>query len=143
MTRASASGRLGFLFIALSAVLFGSLGVATKGIFQVAKTNALSVTLLRAAIALPALALMCALVQGTRMFRIAASDLRLMMSAHFAAVVPNLRIMEFDPETVAWQDDLVTRPPRIEEGHLLLPTGPGWGTEVDEAAVRAHPPRTA
>jgi galactonate dehydratase len=71
------------------------------------------------------------------------SHLATMMSAHFAAVVPNLRIMEFDPETVAWQDDLVTRPPRIEEGHLLLPTGPGWGTEVDEAAVRAHPPRTA
>ena len=71
------------------------------------------------------------------------SHLATMMSAHFAAVVPNLRIMEFDPETVAWQDDLVTRPPRIEAGHLLLPTGPGWGTEVDEAAVRAHPPRTA
>ncbi len=66
-----------------------------------------------------------------------------MMSAHFAAVVPNLRIMEIDPETVPWQDDLVTRTPRIEAGHLLLPTGPGWGTEVDEAAVRAHPPRTA
>ena len=71
------------------------------------------------------------------------SHLATMMSAHFAAVVPNLRIMEFDPETVAWQDDLVTRAPRIEAGHLLLPTGPGWGTEVDEAAVRAHPPRTA
>jgi galactonate dehydratase len=70
------------------------------------------------------------------------SHLATMMSAHFAAVVPNLRIMEFDPETVAWQDDLVTRPPRIEAGDLLLPTGPGWGTEVDEAAVRAHPPRT-
>ena len=78
MTRGSAPGRLGFLFIALSAVLFGSLGVATKGIFQVATTNALSVTLLRAAIALPALAAMCALVQGRQMFRIAADDLRLM-----------------------------------------------------------------
>jgi L-alanine-DL-glutamate epimerase-like enolase superfamily enzyme len=50
--------------------------------------------------------------------------------------------MEIDPETVPWQDELVTRPPRIEAGHLLLPTGPGWGTEVDEAAVRAHPPGT-
>ena len=57
--------------------------------------------------------------------------------------LPNLRIMEIDPETVPWQDDLVTPTPRIEAGHLLLPTGPGWGTEVDEAAVRAHPPRTA
>ena len=45
-------------------MLFGSLGVATKGIFEVAQTNALSVTLLRAAIALPALAAMCAFVQG-------------------------------------------------------------------------------
>lgn len=65
-----------------------------------------------------------------------------MMSAHFAAVVPNLRIMEIDPETVPWQDELVTEKPRIEAGHLVLPTGPGWGTEVDEAAVAAHPPRT-
>jgi galactonate dehydratase len=64
-----------------------------------------------------------------------------MMSAHFAAVVPNLRIMEIDPETVPWQDQLVTRTPRVESGHLVLPTGPGWGTEVDEAAVLAHPPR--
>jgi L-alanine-DL-glutamate epimerase-like enolase superfamily enzyme len=48
-----------------------------------------------------------------------------------------------DPETVPWQDELVTRPPRIEAGHLLLPTGPGWGTGVDEATVRAHPPRTS
>jgi len=71
------------------------------------------------------------------------SHLATMMSAHFAAVVPNLRIMEFDPETVAWQDDLVTRAPRIEAGHLLLPTGPGWGTEVDEASVRAHPPKAS
>ena len=65
-----------------------------------------------------------------------------MMNAHFAASVPNLRIMETDPDTVPWQDDLVTVKPRIENGHLLLPTGPGWGTEVNEDAVRAHPART-
>jgi hypothetical protein len=88
-----ASPRLGSLFIALSTVLFGSLGVATKGIFQLAKTNALSVTLMRAAIALPALAAMCAMVQGRRMFRIAAGDLRrmavagLMMALYQAAFV--------------------------------------------------------
>jgi L-alanine-DL-glutamate epimerase-like enolase superfamily enzyme len=69
------------------------------------------------------------------------SHLATMMSAHFAAVVPNLRIMEIDPDMVPWQDELVTVTPRIEAGHLVLPTGPGWGTEVDEAAVRAHPPR--
>jgi L-alanine-DL-glutamate epimerase-like enolase superfamily enzyme len=56
-------------------------------------------------------------------------------------VVPNLRIMEIDPDRVPCQDDLVTVKPDIADGHLRLPTGPGWGTEVDEAAVRAHPPR--
>jgi L-alanine-DL-glutamate epimerase-like enolase superfamily enzyme len=65
-----------------------------------------------------------------------------MMSAHFSTVVPNFRIMEIDPDRVPWYDDLVTVQPRVEDGQLLLSEGPGWGTEVDEAAVRAHPPRT-
>ena len=64
-----------------------------------------------------------------------------MMNAHFCAVVPNVRIMEIDPDTVPWYDELVTVRPDIREGYLYLPTGPGWGTEVNEAAVRAHPPR--
>jgi galactonate dehydratase len=65
-----------------------------------------------------------------------------MMSAHWSAVVPNFRIMEIDPDVVPWHDDLVTVKPAIADGHLVLPTGPGWGTEVNEAAVRAHPPGT-
>ncbi|HSB62181.1 MAG TPA: mandelate racemase/muconate lactonizing enzyme family protein [Vicinamibacteria bacterium] len=64
-----------------------------------------------------------------------------LMSAHFSAVVPNLRIMELDVDTVPWHDELVTAPARVEDGHLRLPDGPGWGAEVNEAAVRAHPPR--
>jgi L-alanine-DL-glutamate epimerase-like enolase superfamily enzyme len=64
-----------------------------------------------------------------------------MMSAHFCAVVPNLRIMEIDPDTVPWYDDLVTERPHIRDGHLILSSRPGWGTEVNEEAVRAHPPR--
>ena len=69
------------------------------------------------------------------------SHLATMMNAHFSAVVPNLRIMEIDPDMVPWQDDLVTVKPDIKNGYLTLPTGPGWGTEIDEAAVRLHPPR--
>ena len=64
-----------------------------------------------------------------------------LMSAHFCAAVPNFRIMEIDIDDVPWKDDLVTEPPRIEDGHLCLPTAPGWGTELNEAAIRAHPPR--
>lgn len=66
-----------------------------------------------------------------------------MMNAHFCAVAPNFRIMEIDPDVVPWHDELVTVQPRIENGYLHLPTGPGWGTEINEEAVRAHPPRKA
>ena len=66
-----------------------------------------------------------------------------MMSGHFCAVVPNLRIMETDPDQVPWHDELVTVKPDVKDGYLNLPTGAGWGTEVNEEVVRAHPPRTA
>jgi len=65
-----------------------------------------------------------------------------LISAHFSAAVPNFRIMEIDIEDVPWKDDLVTHKPLIEAGDLLIPTGPGWGADVNEAVVRAHPPAT-
>src|SRR6185295_7271849 len=64
-----------------------------------------------------------------------------LMNAHFCAVVPNLRIMEIDPDRVPWYDELVTHTPDIKDGHLTLSSRPGWGTDVNEAAVRAHPPK--
>ena len=64
-----------------------------------------------------------------------------LMSAHLCAAVPNFRVMEIDIEDVPWKDDLVTRPPVIEDGHLLIPTAAGWGAEVNEEVVRAHPPQ--
>jgi galactonate dehydratase len=64
-----------------------------------------------------------------------------LMSAHFCASVPNFRIMELDVDDVPWRDELVTRPPVIEQGYLRLPSAPGWGADVDDAAVRRHPPR--
>ncbi len=63
------------------------------------------------------------------------------MSAHFAAAIPNLRIMEIDIDDVPWRHDFVTTPPCIEDGAMVVPQGPGWGTEVDEKAIRARPPR--
>ncbi len=64
-----------------------------------------------------------------------------LMSAHMCAAIPNFRVMEIDIEDVPWKDDLVTTPPRIENGELLIPTGAGWGAEVNEEVIRAHPPR--
>src|SRR3954454_4194006 len=63
------------------------------------------------------------------------------VSAHFCAVVPNFRVMEIDIDSVAWRDELFINAPVIENGELILPTGPGWGVEVNEKAVRAHPPK--
>lgn len=63
-----------------------------------------------------------------------------MMNAHFAAAVPNLRIMEIDIDRLPWDDELFTTVPVIENGHLVLSDAPGWGIEPDEAALRAHPP---
>lgn len=64
-----------------------------------------------------------------------------MMNAHFAAAVPNLRIMEIDIDRLPWDDELFTEPPRIERGQLVLSDAPGWGTEPNEEAVRARPPK--
>ena len=64
-----------------------------------------------------------------------------MMNAHFAAAVPNLRIMETDIDRLAWDDELVSHPPVYENGYLVMPDRPGWGTEPNEAAIRARPPK--
>jgi len=64
-----------------------------------------------------------------------------LMSAHLCAAIPNFRIMEIEADDVPWKDDLVSVPPEIKNGELLIPTGPGWGAEVNEEAVRAHPPK--
>jgi L-alanine-DL-glutamate epimerase-like enolase superfamily enzyme len=64
-----------------------------------------------------------------------------MMNAHFSAAVPNLRIMETDIDRIAWDHELFTHVPEFIDGELVLPDRPGWGTEPNEEALRAHPPK--
>ena len=66
-----------------------------------------------------------------------------MMNAHFSAAVPNLRIMETDIDRLAWDDEVFTHAPQFEDGYLVMPDRPGWGTEPNEEAVRARPPKRA
>jgi galactonate dehydratase len=61
------------------------------------------------------------------------------ISAHFAAIIPNLRIMEMDIDDVPWKGEFVTHQPVIENGEFVVPSRPGWGTDVDEAAIRRRP----
>lgn len=61
------------------------------------------------------------------------------ISAQFCGVVPNLRIMEHDVDDVPWREELFTNAPKIENGEMLLPKEPGWGTEVREKILKEHP----
>ncbi len=63
-----------------------------------------------------------------------------MMNAHMSAAAPNLRIMETDIDRLPWDCEVFTHEPEFENGCLIVPERPGWGTEPDEAAMAAHPP---
>jgi L-alanine-DL-glutamate epimerase-like enolase superfamily enzyme len=64
-----------------------------------------------------------------------------MMNAHFAAAVPNLRIMEVDIDRLAWDKELFSHEPEFENGHLIIPDRPGWGIDPVEEAILKYPPK--
>ena len=66
-----------------------------------------------------------------------------LITAAFGAVVPNFRVMETDYVQVPWAWDLLTAKPIIQNGHIELMNGPGWGAEINEDAVAEHPPIAA
>jgi L-alanine-DL-glutamate epimerase-like enolase superfamily enzyme len=61
------------------------------------------------------------------------------ISAHFAASVPNFRVMELDIGEVPWKSKFLTRPYTVENGEFVIPSGPGRGTDIAEEMLRAHP----
>ena len=64
-----------------------------------------------------------------------------LMGAHFCAAVPNFRVVETDYEDVTWKDEIFTSVPVIEDGMLILPDTPGWGTNINEEALAKYPPK--
>ena len=62
-----------------------------------------------------------------------------LMSAHFCAAAPNLEIMEIEGDDVPWKYSLLTQAPVQRDGRLVIPDGPGWGADIDERALAAHP----
>jgi len=67
------------------------------------------------------------------------SPLSNLINAHFCAVMPNCEILEIDMDDVPWKWDLIDQPLQIERGELVVPDRPGWGANVVEDAVSAHP----
>jgi L-alanine-DL-glutamate epimerase-like enolase superfamily enzyme len=68
-------------------------------------------------------------------------ELGSLMSLHLSAAVPNLRIMELRVDEAPWTRGFLTHPPEVLEGHMIVPDRPGWGSDIDEDALRARPPR--
>jgi galactonate dehydratase len=66
------------------------------------------------------------------------SNLSTFINAHFCAMVPNLRIMEYDVDDVYWRDDLCTDKPFIHNGTLRLTDRPGWGADINEVVLSGH-----
>jgi L-alanine-DL-glutamate epimerase-like enolase superfamily enzyme len=66
-----------------------------------------------------------------------------LMGAHFAAAIPNFRIAELVLDEASWVPSFFTHPLAIENGSILVPDRPGWGTDVNEEAVRRHPVKSA
>jgi galactonate dehydratase len=67
------------------------------------------------------------------------SHLATFISAQWCAAVPNVRILEVDVDDVPWREELTTAVPQIGDGVLTIPTMPGWGADVNEDVLEAHP----
>lgn len=62
------------------------------------------------------------------------------IAIHLCANIPNFNILEtFEDYDVPWRCDLTPGTPRVTKGYYEIPTGPGWGVEVDEDLIKAHP----
>jgi L-alanine-DL-glutamate epimerase-like enolase superfamily enzyme len=62
-----------------------------------------------------------------------------LMSAHFSAAVPNFEVMEIEGDDVPWKYQLLTRVPEQRDGCFVIPETPGWGADIDEVKLAAHP----
>ena len=67
------------------------------------------------------------------------SHLATAIAAQWCAAIPNARICEIDVDDVPWRDELVTTQPETKRGALVVPTGPGWGTDIVEDVLHQHP----
>jgi galactonate dehydratase len=67
-------------------------------------------------------------------------QLATVISLHLCANIPNFLILEtFEDYDVPWRCDITPGTPRVKDGFYELPTGPGWGVEIDESVLYQHP----
>jgi L-alanine-DL-glutamate epimerase-like enolase superfamily enzyme len=64
------------------------------------------------------------------------TDLLKAASLHLNAYLPNSLYLEYNVSTAPLLSAICKNPIRIVDGHIPVPTGPGFGVEVDEEVVR-------
>ena len=74
-----ASPTLGVVLIIIAAVLWGTVGIATRALYELTATNALSIGFFRLAFSVPALLLACRLITGHIRFATTRRDLAMML----------------------------------------------------------------
>jgi L-alanine-DL-glutamate epimerase-like enolase superfamily enzyme len=67
------------------------------------------------------------------------SHLATFISTQWCAAIPNVRLLEVDVDDVPWREDVTTAVPELSGGSIRVPAGPGWGADVNEDALLAHP----
>ena len=62
-------------------------------------------------------------------------------SLHVDASTPNFIIQEFFYPQLALYNELLTEPIEYKDSYVTVPDRPGLGADLDEKAVKAHPPK--
>ena len=60
---------------------------------------------------------------------------------HIAASTPNFFLLETMANDVPWRKDISDEEIRVEDGHMVIPTRPGLGIELNEEELVRHPPK--
>ena len=61
-------------------------------------------------------------------------------SLHLDMSIPNCHMQELFLNSLQEYDDVLTNPIPIADGFATVPEGPGWGTEIDDEALKKYPP---
>ena len=61
------------------------------------------------------------------------------MTLHLAASIPNFQILETITADVPWRSEIVREDLAFTAGEIVVPTKPGLGVELDEAACERYP----
>lgn len=69
------------------------------------------------------------------------SPLTTFVCTHLCANTPNFYLMEFDYDDVPWRDEMLTYPIEFQNGQIVVPDRPGFGVDVNEEALKKHPPK--